>query len=119
MERTCARCGSTKADADMSATEACPKCGAIYSKSSIAAARELARDRVTERVERERSGPSFVEKFLWVIAIIGAGIGIVELSITEFTATSAPQQAAGAALSVAWTVIPYCLARAVQLATRK
>jgi predicted nucleic acid-binding Zn-ribbon protein len=119
MERQCARCGFTKPDADMSASEACPKCGAIYSKASIAAAQQVQRQRVTERVARERAGPSFIERFLWVIAIIGAGVAIAELSITEFTAQSAPQQAAGAGLALAWAVIPYCLARAVQLATRK
>ena len=119
MERQCARCGATKAYADMSATEACPGCGAIFSKSSVATAQQLQRNRVSERVRRERVGPSFIEKFLWAIAIIGAGVGIAELSITEFTAQSAPQQAAGAGLALAWTVIPYCLARAVQLATRK
>lgn len=48
------------------------------------------------------------------IAIAGAALGGVELVNTMLYAESAPQRAAGAALGVAYAVVPYCLARAVQ-----
>jgi hypothetical protein len=119
MERKCARCGFIKADADMSATEVCSKCGAIFSKSSIAAATALRSARAPEERSSAQSKPSLIERFLWVVTIVGCGIGIAQLSITFATAQSAPQQAAGAGMAIATAVIPYCLARAVQLATRK
>lgn len=53
-------------------------------------------------------------KFLWVVCIICGVIGFVQGIIGVFGAVSAPQQAAGAAMGVAWAVIPYCICRAIQ-----
>jgi hypothetical protein len=40
-------------------------------------------------------------------------LGIIEFVGTLSGASSAPQQAAGAAMAVCWAVIPYVIARAV------
>lgn len=53
-------------------------------------------------------------KFLWVISIICGAIGFMQGIVGVFVAVSAPQQAAGAAMGVAWAVIPYCIVRAIQ-----
>lgn len=50
---------------------------------------------------------------LHILTVLGAVIGGFQLLNVEAVAASAPQQAAGAALAVAWTVIPYCFARAI------
>ena len=49
----------------------------------------------------------------WIITIIGSAIGFLILITTLFGSTGAPQEAAGAAIAVAFSVIPYCLARAL------
>lgn len=53
--------------------------------------------------------------FLFVLTGIGAVLGGISLLIFGIFGGSAPQQAAGAAIAVAMAVIPYCLARAVQI----
>ncbi|PBI78956.1 hypothetical protein [Rahnella victoriana] len=53
-------------------------------------------------------------KALWVIALICGVIGFVQGVLSVFAANSAPQQAAGAAMGIAWAVIPYCICRAIQ-----
>ena len=53
-------------------------------------------------------------KALWVIALICGVIGFVQGVLSVFGANSAPQQAAGAAMGIAWAVIPYCICRAIQ-----
>ncbi|KAA8730223.1 hypothetical protein [Ewingella americana] len=53
-------------------------------------------------------------KALWVIAAICGVIGFFQGIIAVFGANSAPQQAAGAAMGLAWAVIPYCICRAIQ-----
>lgn len=52
---------------------------------------------------------------LYIITIIGAVIGGFTFVANLGRAQSAPQEAALAAVSMAWVVIPYCLARAAQL----
>ena len=52
--------------------------------------------------------------FFMVLTIIGSLLGGVELLNVMVLAKSAPQQAAGAAQAVAFAVVPYCLARAIQ-----
>lgn len=49
----------------------------------------------------------------WILTIVGVAVGIVVLLMT-LDSDSAPKQAAGAATAVAFVVIPYCLARAVE-----
>lgn len=53
--------------------------------------------------------------FLYVLTVIGAVLGALTLVGFSLLASSAPQQAAGAAIAIAFAVIPYCLARAVQI----
>ena len=53
--------------------------------------------------------------FFWVVAIIGALWGGVELFFVFASAASAPQQAAGAAMAAALAIVPYTLARSIYL----
>lgn len=53
-------------------------------------------------------------KYLWVIAALCAAIGFAQGVLGVMVANSAPQQAAGAAMGLAWAVIPYCFCRAIQ-----
>jgi hypothetical protein len=56
--------------------------------------------------------------FFWVIAIVGAVFGGLQLFSSMMSATGAPQQAAGAAMGAAMAIIPYVIARAVDELTR-
>lgn len=56
---------------------------------------------------------SALEKTLWAATVVGAILAILQVSLT-MAAVSAPQQAAGSALALAYCVVPYVLARAVQ-----
>lgn len=49
----------------------------------------------------------------YILTIIGTVIGGLIL-VSTLTAESAPQQAAGAAMALAWGVLPYCFARAIE-----
>lgn len=50
---------------------------------------------------------------LWILVLLGGLIaGFQFFSVLLATEISAPQQAAGSAMAVAWIVIPYCFARA-------
>jgi sugar phosphate permease len=51
-------------------------------------------------------------KFLWVLTAIGSVLGGLVVIIGVIAAHSAPQEAAAAAMGIAFAVIPYCLARA-------
>ena len=51
----------------------------------------------------------------YILVILGCVVGTFTLIDTFFTATSAPQQGAGAAPAVAFAVIPYCFVRALDL----
>lgn len=50
----------------------------------------------------------------YLLSLVGAIAGGIFLVIALRAATSAPQEAAGAAIALAFTVIPYCFARACQ-----
>lgn len=52
-------------------------------------------------------------KALEVLTFIGGAIGAIFLLAT-FGANGAPQEAAGAAMAVAFVVIPYCICATVQ-----
>lgn len=120
MIRTCPRCGKENQAANGTATEACPSCGVVYSKAAVAVARQRAAAEVRERVDSARPpSPGLVLRIIWVLALLSAGAGMIELVITLRYAESAPQQGAGAAMAVALAVIPYCMARAVQLFSRR
>ena len=51
-------------------------------------------------------------KFWWFLTVFGSGLGML-MTLASIGAGGAPQQAAGAALAVAFAVIPYCMARAL------
>lgn len=53
-------------------------------------------------------------KILWTICILCGVVGVLEGIVGMYNAESAPQQAAGAAMGIAWAVIPYCICRAFQ-----
>ena len=53
-------------------------------------------------------------RFLHIFTVLGAIIGGFELlTVVSASGISAPQQAAGAAMAIAWVAIPYCFARAM------
>jgi hypothetical protein len=54
-----------------------------------------------------------MKRIFWIITLFGSGLGVLMLLATLFFSDGAPQEAAGAAISVAFAVIPYCLARAI------
>lgn len=51
---------------------------------------------------------------MWKASIVCSVIGFIQGVLMVFGAESAPQQAAGAAMGIAWAVIPYCICRAIQ-----
>lgn len=51
---------------------------------------------------------------MWKVSIICSVIGFLQGVVMVWTANGAPQQAAGAAMGIAWAVIPYCFCRAIQ-----
>ena len=53
-------------------------------------------------------------KVLWWLTIIGVAAGTLTLLSAFAESTSAPQQAAGAAVAVAFVALPYCFARAIE-----
>lgn len=53
-------------------------------------------------------------RFSYIFVLIGALIGGWELLNTFAFAESAPQQGAGAAMALAWAVLPYIFARACE-----
>lgn len=120
MKRTCVRCGADNNEATGSATETCPQCGVVYSKAAIAAAQKSVLSETRQRIDASRPGtPSVVERICWVLVLLSSGAGVFELIHTIRFAESAPQQGAGAAMAVGLAVIPYCIARAVQLSMRR
>jgi hypothetical protein len=52
-------------------------------------------------------------KVLWWLTIVGVVAGTLAL-LGTLVANGAPQQAAGAAMAVAFAALPYCFARAVE-----
>jgi hypothetical protein len=54
-------------------------------------------------------------KVLNILTILGCVAGAFTFIGVFITATSAPQEGAGAAMAVAFAVIPYCFVRAVNL----
>ncbi|WP_235439404.1 hypothetical protein [Edwardsiella sp. EA181011] len=58
-----------------------------------------------------------VMKVIWLAVFFCSVIGFLQGVVMLLTQNeiSAPQQAAAAAMGIAWAVIPYCAARAVQM----
>ncbi|WP_428945305.1 hypothetical protein ACQK5W_04290 [Pantoea sp. FN060301] len=53
-------------------------------------------------------------KILWGISVFLSVVGFFQGVILVYGANGAPQQAAGAAMGLALSVIPYCFCRALQ-----
>lgn len=53
-----------------------------------------------------------MKKFLWVLTAIGSVLGVLTVVFGVMGAKGAPQEAAAAAIGIAFAVLPYCLARA-------
>lgn len=53
-------------------------------------------------------------RFFYVMTMIGSAIGGFFLWFTLSSATGAPQEAAGAAIAVAFGVLPYVFARSIE-----
>ena len=51
-------------------------------------------------------------RILHVLTVLGAIAAVIQMNGLD-KATSAPQQAAGAAMALAWVIIPYCFVRAL------
>jgi hypothetical protein len=49
---------------------------------------------------------------IWILPLLGSLIAGLEFFDSLISATSAPQQAAGAAMAMSWAVLPYVFARA-------
>jgi len=58
-------------------------------------------------------------KGIWLLPIFGALIGGLLVVLTAVGAKSAPQEAAGYAMALAFAVVPYVLARSVMAMTDK
>jgi hypothetical protein len=58
------------------------------------------------------TGGDLIAVIFHLIAVVAAGVALTQL-IQLADATSAPQQAAVAAMAAATAIIPYCMARAV------
>lgn len=54
-----------------------------------------------------------MKKFLWIITAVSSVLGALTAIVGISAANGAPQEAAAAAMGVAFAVIPYCLAKAV------
>jgi sugar phosphate permease len=59
-----------------------------------------------------------MQKLLWILTIIGSLIGGLIVLVGVLGATGSPQEAAAAAMGLAFAVIPYCIARAVSEMSR-
>lgn len=63
---------------------------------------------------RESIGWRSVVSLLWLITLLGGCAAIFFLYLTLSDSNGAPQQAAGAAIAIAFVAIPYIIARAVE-----
>lgn len=121
MERICPKCSHANAHASGDALESCPACGVIYSRAAQTLAmnatyRPRRRTAAQETPARSLLGwlGLIAETLSWVVALLCASSGALQLSEGLDAAQSAPQQAAAAAIALATAAIPYCFARAVQ-----
>lgn len=126
MQRTCPKCGHVNEHASPAADATCPQCGVIYAKAAVSVARQRQVESIRERMDAgvsagspaRNKSPTPGERFMWVFSFLCGVLGLFELGYTMLKAESAPQQGAGAAMAMALAVIPYCLARALQLSNR-
>lgn len=55
-----------------------------------------------------------MNKNLWIAVMVGCAFGFLTLLRVLLFAESAPQEAAGAGIALAYSIIPYCFVRALQ-----
>lgn len=91
--------------------QTCPQCKKGLSGRALIEPRPKAADVKSVEV-------SGAAKFFYVVAMLGSLVGTYELFNGLQLATSAPQQAAAAAIACCYAVVPYVLARAVEKITR-
>lgn len=108
MEMTCKACG-TVSMVDDRPDAICPKCGRIFAKTAAPIAKPVPRDKPPATTFGK-----LLEQTLWVATAAGALLGALQVVLTSNDATTAPQQAAGMSMALAYAVVPYVLARAVQ-----
>lgn len=115
MELECPKCGALNPRGTGEPGETCPKCLVIYAKATTARAQERARQEQQLRSARMSANSSrpWMDCLVWGVTIIGSIVGLLQLGYTLASAETAPQQAAGAGIAIAFAVVPYCLARAV------
>jgi hypothetical protein len=53
-------------------------------------------------------------RFIWILPLLGSLVAGLQFFDSLISATSAPQQAAGAAMAMGWAVLPYVFARAAE-----
>jgi len=109
VRRLCLRCGTFNEASQGAALEACPSCGVVY-------ARAVPQPQVANVPAPK---PSLVTRAGWFGALIGGAAGLAQIIMTHAEAESAPQQAAGMAMALAYAVIPYCIARALAAIGKK
>jgi hypothetical protein len=51
--------------------------------------------------------------FAWVVTIVSSCFGALFATVGVLAANGAPQEAASAAIGIAFAVIPYCVSRAI------
>lgn len=66
-----------------------------------------------------RSNSGCIKIISYLLAVAGTLIGGFTLFNTVMFADSAPQQSAGATMALAWAVVPYCFARAIEKLTNE
>jgi hypothetical protein len=79
-------------------------CGHTFAEPALSSARRAVSDSGTGKG---------ITRLLWLLPALGSLVGGAEFVLDWSSATGAPQQAVIAAMALAWTVIPYCFARAV------
>ena len=123
MLKICQKCGAQN-DVNDDPAAACPSCGVIYAKvdQMITGQRQAIRAsthrKQPQSVESTSTAPARGGRVMWLICLAGSVIGVGYGAITLTYATSSPQEAAGMAIAMAFAVIPYVLARAIQELSR-
>ena len=99
----CPGCGHPFSDL----SPACPKCGVKLQSQSVPQTGGPG----SLPDGKKTPGTEIMATVLWVLTIFGSVIGGLTF-ISTMNADSAPKQAAGAAISIAWAALPYMCARA-------
>jgi hypothetical protein len=55
-----------------------------------------------------------IQNICWLFVLLGGIASVIQIFFTMRDAISSPQQAAGMAIAIAYAVVPYCFARAVE-----